>query len=223
MKPVTIGHFCSVKEINQLSVGAKYSLREQIKILIVDDEPFVYLEQLRNAKFNVVQLPDVQDLNAISEYNIVICDINGVGGCLNSEYGGAFLISQMKKIYPYKQYAVYSGKNDYSAGMSEMLQGVASLKKDLSIEQWSAYLDQYIENVTNPRLVWKNIRDLLYNKDVSSFVVTKLEDEFVRIIMDNPQKLKSYPTEKFNKELSVDVRNIIQSIIANLLTLLLTV
>lgn len=222
MKPITLGHYCSVKEIEQVPICSKQQLRERVKFLIVDDEPFVYLEQIRQAKFNITQVSDVQDLNAVSEYDVVICDINGVGHCFESEYGGAFLVSQLKNIYPYKQYAVYSGKSDYSPTMSELLQGVTSIKKDFSIDQWISYLDQYAENVANPILVWGNIRDMLYKKNVSSFVVTMLEDEYVRAVRNRTIDVHNFPSDKLKKELVQDVKSLIQSFISNLfITLLL--
>ena len=78
LKPFVIGKFHSINELDSMTFSYKKDLRERIRFLIIDDEPFVYLEKLRNAKFNVTQIPDITDLHAIAEYNVVICDINGV-------------------------------------------------------------------------------------------------------------------------------------------------
>ena len=64
MRPVIVGKFRTIKELEHMSFTYKKDLRERVRFLIVDDEPFVYLDKLRNAKFNVTHVGDILDLHA---------------------------------------------------------------------------------------------------------------------------------------------------------------
>ena len=57
--------------------GSSYTnvQRENFKIAFIDDEDFVYLERLTNLGFRINKYNDVQDLNMLSSYDIIIIDI----------------------------------------------------------------------------------------------------------------------------------------------------
>lgn len=214
-----IGKIHTVKELDNISFSRRKDLRERIRFLVIDDEPFVYLEKLRNVKFNIMQIHDISDLHAISEYQVIICDINGVGNSFSEEYGGAFVINQMKAIYPTKQYAYYSGKPVYSQEMMNLLKDITSIPKDAEINQWISYFDQFIENTTNPKFVWKQIRDLCVADDVSSCSIALLENEYVKRFKKNPSLLNSLNYSDYGIE--ENLKALIQSIIASLLASLI--
>ena len=67
--------------------GSSYTnvQRENFKIAFIDDEDFVYLERLTNLGFRINKYNDVQDLNMLSSYDIIISDIRGVGKSFNSD------------------------------------------------------------------------------------------------------------------------------------------
>ena len=84
--------------INELSLSTqtfKPAQRGEFKIAIVDDEVFLYLEQLRRLGFNITTYKDVTDLNMLSSYDVIICDIKGVGKDFDSEFEGAFLLREL--------------------------------------------------------------------------------------------------------------------------------
>ena len=204
LKPFVIGKFHSINELDSMTFSYKKDLRERIRFLIIDDEPFVYLEKLRNAKFNVTQIPDITDLHAIAEYNVVICDINGVGNTFSSEYGGAFVLSQMKQLYPDKQYAYYSGKPIYTTRMMALLGNITSITKDAEIDQWTSYFDKFIENSANPKFAWKQMKELCV-----------ANDEYVRVIKKNPALLSQIHYEDY--QIKDELQTLLKSIISNLI------
>lgn len=215
LKPFVIGKFHSINELDSMTFSYKKDLRERIRFLIIDDEPFVYLEKLRNAKFNVTQIPDITDLHAIAEYNVVICDINGVGNTFSSEYGGAFVLSQMKQLYPDKQYAYYSGKPIYTTRMMALLGNITSITKDAEIDQWTSYFDKFIENSANPRFAWKQMKELCVANDVATFSIARMEDEYVRVIKKNPALLSQIHYEDY--QIKDELQTLLKSIISNLI------
>lgn len=219
MRPVIVGKFRTIKELEHMSFTYKKDLRERVRFLIVDDEPFVYLDKLRNAKFNVTQVGDILDLHAVSEYQVIICDINGIGDAFSEDYGGAFVLNQIKTLYPYKQYAYYSGKSVYSKEMMSLLNNITSIAKDATIDQWIVYFDQFISNNTNPQIAWKQIRDLCILNDISTYSIAMLEDEYVRTIGKNPAALNQIDFNKY--KIYDELQVLIKSIIANLLSALI--
>ena len=77
-------------------------LKKRIAIIIIDDEEFPYLDTLKKHEYNISQKPDISDLRDVEAYQIILCDIRGVGKFLTSEFGGAYLIKQLKEKYPEK-------------------------------------------------------------------------------------------------------------------------
>ena len=71
------------KEFNAVS-------RSIIPIAVIDDEELAYIDILRNHGFNLRQFKDIEDVKAVQSYDIVMCDIKGVGKewhCLISSLG----------------------------------------------------------------------------------------------------------------------------------------
>lgn len=215
MKPLVIGNFRSVNELENISFTYKRDLREKVKFLVIDDEPFVYLEKLRSAKFNVTQIRDISDLHAISEYQVIICDINGVGNAFSTKYGGAFVLNQMKQLYPEKQYAYYSGNPAYTKEIIKLLNNITSISKDAEIDQWTAYFDKFLENYANPKFAWNQIRDLCIAHNISSFSIALLEDEYVRKIEKAPSSLNTINLDEY--KIKDELQNLIKAIFANLI------
>ena len=120
------------KEISELS--GYYSLdklnskRQTTKILIIDDEAFTFLEALRKLQFNIEYKQDIDTLSDISGYNIILSDIRGVGRKFSKQFGGAFLIHEIKKNYPEKIGIIYTA-NDYDPSFQQFFR-----KADFIIE-----------------------------------------------------------------------------------------
>ncbi len=54
-------------------------LRKKFEILFIDDEEIAYLENLKSNGFNVTYKTNITDIKDVSAYDIIMCDINGVG------------------------------------------------------------------------------------------------------------------------------------------------
>ncbi len=213
-KPIIIGAVYSVADLNtSKNALSSIDVRSKIAILVIDDEDFVYKEALRDEKYNLTCIKVIEDLSAAAEYPIVICDVKGVGTNLDSEKEGAFVVREVKKKYPFKQYAIYSG-SDYKLELLNDLEGVARIKKDAPIEMWRAYFDELISRASDPKENWKMLRDFLLKKDVPLKEVLLLESNFVDICNNRPADMKNFPEEKTFPNLSQDIRAIVQNLIS---------
>ncbi len=214
LKPFIVGKLYTIADLNtSQNALSLIDIKQKIPILIIDDEEFIYKETLRDDKYNITCVRNIEDLCAVSEYPIVICDIKGVGTHFSKEKEGAYVVRELKKKYPFKQIAVYSG-SDYKLESLNDLDGISRIKKDSDIEMWRSYFDELIRRASDPKENWKSIRDYLISKEVSLKEVTFLESHYVDIYNNHPERMKYFPDEKEFPKLSSDIRAIIQSMIA---------
>ena len=192
----------TIKDLNTPSRKIKSASRDRFKIAIIDDEDFVFLEELRKSGFDIRKYDDALDLQMFDSYPIIICDIKGVGKDFKSPMGGAFLIRELKKKYPLKAYAAYTGST-YDISINNYLEGVSIIKKDIEIDDWCIEIDNLIRNISDPKEVWLKIRDILLKEEVDLISLANLEDEYVDIIL--------------NKNGDPDVRAVVQSLVAGII------
>lgn len=204
----------TIQDLNITGSSFANIQRDKFKIAFIDDEDFVYLERLLNLGFRINKYEDVQDLNMLSSYDVIISDIRGVGKSFNSEAEGAFILHELKKKYPYKVFAAYTG-SAFDVKINSYLSGIQVIKKDFSIDEWSAAIDSLILDISNPKKVWKRMRSELLEKEVPLSDLVKLEDEFVSKILNN-ESLENFPSKKIKSNLSPDAINIISSTLATL-------
>jgi len=202
-----------LKNIPLSPVGMR---RDKCKIAVIDDDPFLYEDKLRHLGFNLIVFADIDDVHQLEAYPVVISDIRGVGKRFQSEFGGAFLIQECKKIYPNKAYAVYSGSMQ-NLQIVSMLQDVMVIKKDETIDNWTTYIDTMIDSLTNPVICWKKIRMLLLEQDMPLTSIARIEDEYVDVILNRNGDFSKFPSHAGKLEIAEDVKAVINSLIAGLL------
>lgn len=213
-KPRVIGKAYTIADLNtSKNALTSIDVKSRIPILIIDDEDFVYKENLRDEGYNLKCVKAIEDLSAVAEYPIVICDVKGVGTQYDKEKGGAYVVRDLKKKYPFKQYAVYSGST-YDLEMMNNLEGVSTIKKDAPLDMWRGYCDELIRRASDPKEIWKILRNFLLEKDVSLKEVLLLESNYVDIYNNRSSEMRYFPDENTFPNLSQDVRSIIQSMIA---------
>lgn len=122
-----------------------HTLRERVKVLIVDDEPFDIVQILRDAKYDVYYKKDITYAIEAEAFDIIIIDIVGVAPALQSGMEGFAIAEEIKTRYPAKQVWCYSGKTINSAVASRLKHIDGYFNKDIDIDQWREKLDGIIE------------------------------------------------------------------------------
>lgn len=206
----------TIKDLNTPSRKIKSASRDRFKIAIIDDEDFVFLEELRKSGFDIRKYDDALDLQMFDSYPIIICDIKGVGKDFKSPMGGAFLIRELKKKYPLKAYAAYTGST-YDISINNYLEGVSIIKKDIEIDDWCIEINNLIRNISDPKEVWLKIRDILLKEEVDLISLANLEDEYVDIILNKNGDFHNFPSAKKENTLNPDVRAVVQSLVAGII------
>lgn len=217
---IKFGKFHSINDLNLNSASLNDRERKLFKIAIIDDEDFYFKEQLVNLGFNITKYDDVQNLDMLASYDLIISDIKGVGKRFNAEFEGAFLLSQLKKKYPYKEFAAYTG-SAYDPRISSLLNGIQVIKKDYPIEDWANAIDSLIKLVGDPKQIWLKIRKDLLDKNVSLIELIYLEDEYVKRVLKN-KGFHDFPSSSEVKGLSPEIKNLIMTLSTTLLSKILS-
>jgi len=213
---IPIGKPKSIDELTNLYPSKNEKSKKTVKIIIIDDSPFSKLAMLQNHDYNIKQIPDITDLSAVSDYQIVISDIRGVGSSFGSSIEGAHVLKRLKKEYPSKALCAYTG-SAYDENITKALSGIKIIKKDATIDEWCDEIDSMIEDVSHPIKVWNKVRDLLLSKGVSTYQVALFEDLYVRQALKHDVDESSFKSLTTKWNINEDIRAIINSMIAGII------
>jgi hypothetical protein len=196
------------------------TLRANVPIVVVDDQPFDPANNLRHNHYLINHLSDIQNIDEVKTFPIVLCDLQGVGSKLHAELQGAHLIREIKQHFPEKIVIAYTGIGRNNL-MSRAAQQSADtfLKKDADLDEWIDALDGAIRNVTDPVYMWKRFRKRLLDAGMTPFELTRLEDSFVRGATtgrkDDTQQRVLSVVEKLG--LQNDLRAVVQGFVSSLI------
>ncbi len=212
MTLITFGQPKTITDLRSI-VGTRHKPeRKDVKIVVIDNDPFPYMDMLRTHNFCIEQLTNLETLASISSYDIVLCDVQGVGLNFSETFQGAYLVKEIRKKYPFKfiiSYTAYDNDARYTA----LLKSAGySIKKDEDTEVWVEKLDSAITAVYDVEEQWYKIRDYLLSQKVSLFQVALIEDDFVRRV----QKKKSFddfPSTKRYLRIDKDAKDVLLSFI----------
>jgi len=128
--------------------------RSKIKIAIIDDEDIPFLNSLRNSGYNIQHYRDVDNFNMLSDYQIVISDIDGVGQSFSSEYQGAYIIKELKRLFPDK-YLIAMSSKIYNLSFTEILSNAdVKINRDVNVDIVSEKLNLAIKEISSVKNRW---------------------------------------------------------------------
>jgi hypothetical protein len=216
----TFGKPKNIQELNTPSFNLLKPKRNEVPILVIDDEDIPYLEDIRNHGFNFTRLNDIDQIESVKGFEIVLCDIRGIGKKFKSKFEGAHIISEIKKVFPYKiviAYTAYTFDPTYNKYFN-----IADdvFRKDIDRDEWIEKLDNAIEMAINPITKWIKIRNFLQEQNISSVDIIKLEDEYVDMIQ-RKRRIDSFPSKRLKRNLSSNVQDVINSFLGSLFLKLL--
>lgn len=157
-------------------------LRRKIDIIIIDDEDLLVEDRLSASGFHITHKADIDSVRDVESYSIILCDIRGVGTRFDSPKEGAFLIREIKNLYPNKQLVAYTGSK-FDPTYNEYLKCAdAIVDKGISLDDWVSLLDDQIRKAINPQFQWQRLRQYLLDANVTTIDVAKIEDRYVQAI-----------------------------------------
>lgn len=199
----SIGRRPSISDISMKDL-TQTNIRNLSSIAVIDDQKFMYAEILRSHGFNLTEIGDITDLEAVASYDIVVCDIKGVGASFGSKYEGAHVISELRKHYPDKYLIAFSG-GQFDPSYKRFFDSCdVSIKKDADMDDWTIMLDSAAEQLSNPAKRWLRVRTILMQEGIDIYEILQLEIEYVKAVINrSPDALiKAFSGKKHkNREL----------------------
>lgn len=206
-RPESIEKLGRVRDSLDLSVVAP-----TIAICVIDDEPFPYLEIIRSHNFRVREYRDIEDINVVREYEIVLCDIKGVGKSFGSKYEGAHVISLIRSRFPDKVIIAYTGHQHDANYNQYLVKSDFVMKKDSDSTEWIETLDEAVKRTLDPIEKWKRVRADLLERRVPIFDVAMLEHQYSARMLTGAGE---FPTKKLLDRLPQDARGVLTSLVAS--------
>ena len=123
------------------------SVRMSVRMIIIDDEPFPYTDELRHHGYNIEQFHDLETLDSLSAYDVVLCDVKGVGTKFNPELQGAYLVKEIRKRFPFKIIISYTAYESDARYTELLINADFIIRKCDTIKLLSEKLDTAISSV----------------------------------------------------------------------------
>jgi hypothetical protein len=155
--------------------------RKSVRIGVIDDQPFLEEQTLRQLGYDVTFLGNSSSLLQIADFQIVLCDLRGV--FTESSLQGAALIKHIRTSFPQIYVIAYSGAHPSSSlhrNASETAD--AMIAKMADVDEWSDLLDGYVAKCLQPSEYWQRFRLYLIERGIDAVQLMKLEDAFVRAV-----------------------------------------
>ena len=169
-------------------------LRDQIKVCVIDDEGFDINTLYDLGYKNIRKKIQFENMDEYQDFDIILCDVEGVGVTVDAEKQGLAVAEQIKNVYPEKVVLLYSGKNIETFGeMPSNLDGY--LRKQSSMSELAKSLDESYAQAINPVNVWEKTRDEMLQNKISTKTIAFLEDRFCRTLLEKDDYLFSMTKE----------------------------
>ena len=191
-------------KINNITLKDK----KNVKIVFLDDEGYD-TELLKNLGYlDVHKMYKFTSLDDFEKYDIIFCDINGIGREIDEVYQGAAVAKKIKEAFPTKIVVILSAKEQLLTFNSyyEYVDDVMYKNEQISII--TEKLDKYINMIINPIAFWENTSSQLIKQGVDLKEISKLEHYYVKSILEKKSYIKD-----INKISASDSLNFVSSII----------
>lgn len=164
--------------------------RENIRICVIDDEGFDINMLYDLGYMNIRKKIQFESIDEYKDYDIVLCDVEGIGSNVDMDRQGLVVAEQIKNVYPEKVVLLYSGKNIETFGeMPKVIDGY--LRKQSSMSELAKSLDNYYRKSIDPIVVWEKTRNEMLNNKISTKTIAFLEDRYCRSLLEKKEYLYS--------------------------------
>jgi hypothetical protein len=229
--------------INKKQNEMQRNLSKACRILIIDDDLneennyYIFDSQLKYLKnqlgFDITTKNDLYNIRDAEGYDIIICDIDGVGLKLGGN-NGIWLLKEINKEYPDKILILYSNYNQEIRKLNRIKNDVYEIwdKGELLDNHIKNGQDGFADKIKNsmnyfadPAQRWHKLRTKMLNTDTSIHEVAKLESYFVKSILKNDKSIFDKMLSKHNNRYqnNLDFKNLLitsKSIIETTITLI---
>lgn len=196
-----------LKTINELSEKIIYPVKvpaHLIKICVIDDEGFDY-RTLNSLGFkDIITHHDFQRIEDYSSFNVILCDIDGVGRELDKDKQGLAIVHQLISNFPNTLVFIFSGKTITDYG--DIPKGAKVIEKRRSMSDIGSIIIHDYSETNKPSNIWHRYSEKLMSDGISMKTLAFLEDLFVKSILDKSDYF-TLSKSKFKKKYDIEIRS----------------
>lgn len=190
------------KSLNNNLESNTINERKSITILIIDDDGYEVDRLIRLGYKDIKVIDEFLDMRDVENYDIIMCDINGVYKDVSSIYQGAALAALIKETFPQKYVVIFSSKPQ-KPDMYKYTSKVDNfIMKNCDINDLAFSFDKYIKEKNDPIYIWESTRLRLVENGVSTEIISNLEHYYVSSFL----KKKDYSNQLLS--IKVDCKKI---------------
>lgn len=182
--------------------------RSKIRLFVLDDEGFDG-DPLGSVGYkDITKCTKFEDLDFFQSADIILCDIDGVGGDLDPGKQGLAVAENLKQKYPEKIVVIYTSKNIRSYGGEPDIVDTV-IRKNITMSDLAFELDDLYKKTKNVILVWKKIRNDMLDNGIATKTVAFIEHYYCKSLLDktnlfSDNEVKSFVAkEKIEKFIAV--------------------
>lgn len=174
----------SISNLKEQKISSDITIdRKNVKVCVLDDEGFDIEKVHALGYIQVERKLRFENIGDYEKYNIILCDIEGVGNEYDTVHQGLAVAEQIKSVYPEKIVLIYSGKNVESYGdLPANIDGV--LSKVESTTELVKKLDAYYKESIDPIIVWEKIRQQMLDSGIATKTIAIVEDKYCNSMLE---------------------------------------
>ncbi len=171
------------------AISFKDPVRKNFSIAVIDDDlDYPIKDLLQNLDFVITKFDDIKSINEIQGFDIVVCDIRGVGKSFDSKYGGGYVVKEISDKYPQKYIIICSGSM-FKIDFAEYFKIADKyIKKDADLSEWSMVLYNAILELSSPINYWERTRLNFKRRNLDSRIINRIEQEYIRSVIKKDTK-----------------------------------
>ena len=166
----------------------------EVKVVIIDDHAFPWKDAIESRGCSVTYLPDYTKpitqanqklkIHELSSYDIIICDIHGVGGGLYPGAEGLEVLEDIRRKNPLHVIAAYTGNPGVIYSKMKHQDALDMVfSKDWEIDDFLLNFDELLKIFNTPQRRWKFIRERLSYLNVGEQHIEKIRKNFVEDVL----------------------------------------
>lgn len=157
--------------------------REKVKICILDDEGFISMDKLISLGYKNVEIKyQFNNIDEFVGFDVIFCDIQGIGHIQYPNNKGFDVAIELKKRYPCCNVFVYTGID--LTPYPQLPDNIKCISKQTPIKDIVSILDNECKYLWNPVEAWKRIEGELRKASMPNKYIASVENDFFSAYID---------------------------------------
>lgn len=173
--------------------------RDRIKICFIDDKGFDVELFRKTGYVNTDYKLDFANCNDIQAYDLIACDIDGIGTSLDSKRQGLAVAETIIATFPEKIVLIYTSNNPFDYAEDYHSVGDGYFNKNISINDMAKLFDSYAAVFYDEIAAWRKIEKQLRKNSIANKTIAFVEDLYVRSLEDKINLFKEKQSERYLK------------------------